>query len=48
MLTTNKAKKKIKPVTLDDNSIYWLVFIIALLIGFGTRLYKVDEPDHVW
>ena len=23
-------------------------YIAVLLLSFGTRLYKLDEPDHVW
>jgi len=30
------------------NSTWWIVLIILTVLSFGTRLYKVDEPDHVW
>lgn len=32
----------------ERRQIWWSVFVLITLIGFGTRLYKISEPDHVW
>lgn len=50
MLTNNRLKKDSNPslLNLDDDFFFWLVFSFTLIIGFGTRLYKIEEPDHVW
>lgn len=36
----------------DDNTsedlIWYSVFAVITLLAFGTRLYKISEPNHVW
>lgn len=31
-----------------SDSKWWIVLILLTVLSFGTRLHKVDEPDHVW
>jgi len=30
------------------DSKWWILLILLTVFSFGTRLHKVDEPDHVW
>lgn len=30
------------------DSSWWILLVVVTIISFGTRLHKVDEPDHVW
>lgn len=30
------------------DSKWWILLLLLTVFSFGTRLHKVDEPDHVW
>lgn len=32
----------------SDSLHFWICFSIITILAFGTRLYKISEPDHVW
>lgn len=44
--SSQKQKTDIGPVT-SQTQWSWGVFLVILLLGIGTRFYKVEEPDHV-
>lgn len=31
-----------------DDFVWYLAFISITVLAFGTRLYKITEPNHVW
>lgn len=32
----------------SDNKYWWWTFSFIILLAVATRLYKIEEPDHVW
>ena len=49
-----KSKHKDKSSSKNDQNnddvryIWWAAFALVTLFAFGTRFYKISEPDHVW
>ncbi|GAB6025087.1 hypothetical protein CHUAL_010521 [Chamberlinius hualienensis] len=49
----SKSRSRIKPTnvsqfTLDSINIWWWpLFMLIIFLSLATRLYKIDEPDHV-
>ena len=27
---------------------WWIVFVLILIISFGTRMHRIEWPEHVW
>ncbi|XP_003247933.2 protein O-mannosyl-transferase 2, partial [Acyrthosiphon pisum] len=49
-MTPPKTKRAVHSMQTDESkgdSKWWLVLILLTVLSFGTRLHKVDEPDHV-
>ncbi|XP_065206014.1 protein O-mannosyl-transferase 2 [Planococcus citri] len=46
---THKEKEKHAPVSQkkQDDKLWWMMFTAVVVLSFGSRLYKVSEPDHV-
>ena len=32
----------------SDESLWWGLFVFLTILAVATRLYKIEEPDHVW
>lgn len=49
-MTPPATKKAVHSMQTDESkgdSKWWIVLILLTVLSFGTRLHKVDEPDHV-
>lgn len=50
--TQINGNKSIQRESCDDNTVdekvWYLVFTAITVLSFGTRLYKISEPNHVW
>ncbi|XP_050438186.1 protein O-mannosyl-transferase 2 [Adelges cooleyi] len=47
-LSKTKASQQVKTTQLITKDVsWWSAFMLLTVLSFGTRLYKIDEPDHV-
>jgi len=48
MVSERRTSFFLIPPTVFRDSLWWMTLIVITVLSFGTRLYKVHEPDHVW
>lgn len=36
------------PLINDETTQWWICYITITILAFITRLYKIEQPNHVW